>query len=185
MDEFNAKIKSFFITGVIFCLIIFGAKGLNGFYKSTYSSNPNFQSSNPKIQYSRIFRLLPLNNYTKIQPSSYFDVTTFYDALKIDKPILFFTYTSFCPVSQHIKDLVYPIGTQYSNYYTFVVFTPPSALTSYRGDPINNFIAACKTPICVFDRKKNFLLSFDADINTNSDEITAALNDFLERSGKL
>jgi len=185
MDEFNAKIKGFFIAGVIFCLIILGSKGLDGFYKSTYSSNPNFQSNNTKMKYSRIFRLLSSNNYTKIQPPSYFDGITFYDALKIDKPVLFFTYTSFCPVSRHIKELIYPIGAQYSNYFTFVIFTPPSTLTSYRGDPINNFLAACNTPICIFDRKKNFLLSYDADIKTNSEEITAALNEFITRNNKL
>lgn len=183
MDEFSAKMQGFFIIGIILLGIYFLSSG--SFQKMFYSSNPIFQSNNAKTTYSRIIRILPYNKYTRIQPESYFDGITFYDALKIDKPILFFTYTSSCPISNHIKELVYPIGMQYSEYFTFIVFTPPSTLTSYRGDPINNFLTACGTPICAFDRKKNFLLSFDADINTTSEEITATLNDYLVRSNKL
>ena len=158
-------------------------------HKLINSFDPNFQSSNSNAQYSQLispFFFIKRQYSGRVLSSEYFENITYYDALQIDKPILFFTYTPSCPVSRQVKELIYPISEEYKDSFTFVVLKPPEmGFSTTKGDPINVFLKACNTPICVFNNKKNFLLSLNADTTTTYIDITLELEKFLDRSHKM
>jgi len=180
--------QNFSITFIKYIFILlFAYLYMNGGFSNIFNFlNPNLKSSNPNAKYTQF--LFPIkNNYTgETLSSGYFDAISFNEAIKIDKPILFFTYTPDCPVNEHVKQIIYPAAEQYSSLFTFVVMKPQGmSLSVPPKDPLNTLLFACRTSICLYDNKKKLLLSLNADLNSSQDDLIKEFEMFLEKDRKI
>lgn len=145
-----------------------------------------YQSSNPQMHYLEMGHHHRRRDSGRRLDASNFAGTSYAQALILNKPILFFTYTPSCAVNGHVAELVNQVAPAYRDRVTLVTLMPSGmSLTVPPEDPINDLMVSCTTPICVVNPQTRFLLAFDASQSSQASDLQFALNDFLVRNAQV
>lgn len=172
------------VTG--FCLLVGWLFSQRIFPNLLHSFDARYQSANPQLHYGELGRYHQKRRSGERLDARYFSGVTYYQAVAMNKPILFFTNTPSCSVSQHVAALVGQVAPSYQDRLTLVTLTPPGmSFNVPTGDPINDLMVSCTTPICVVNPQTRFFLAYNATATSQATDLQFALNDFLVRNAQV